>query len=228
MSALAALGKTFTVFTVFLTLKGVAQGALITGLTIQSATIGSNSNMSPSDAIDGTGLPGDVPALSGTHSTTWNTHWWGDTKTPQITIDLEGTYALDVIHIWNHNEQNNGVNRGLQDVEIYVAADENEANLIKVITDGTGSHDNGSGNFTLPKATGLTDYTGFSLDLSGVSNAALISNARLVRIQALGTYGDNHGGLAEVQFGGTAIPEPSTGFMLTLTGLGLALRRRRK
>jgi hypothetical protein len=228
MSALAVFGKTFTTLTATLIFTGGANGALITGLTIQSATIGGNPNMSPSDAIDGTGLSGGVPALSGTHSTTWSTHWWGSTKTPQITIDLEGAYSLDMIQIWSHNESGNGPSRGLQEVAIYVAADENEANLIKLITDTTGSHDNASGDFILPKATGLTDYTGFSLDLSGVTNSAVISNARLVRIQALNTYGDNHGGLAEVQFSGTAIPEPSMGFMLTLTGLGLALRRCRK
>jgi hypothetical protein len=217
--------KTIAVTILSLSLiAGSVNAALITGTTIQSADIGGNLSMTPSDAIDGSGLTSGL-ALTGVHSTTWSDHWWSNSSTPQITLDMEGNYSLNTIHIWNYNETV-ALNRGLQNVAIYVSPDENEANLVKLITSGVGVNNNGSGDFMFMQATGLSTYSGFDLDISGITNASLLNNARLVRIQTLDTHGSTTGGLAEVQFGGTAVPEPSSVALLSLGSLALLRRRR--
>lgn len=209
-------------------------GALILNTTIESATTGLNPQMSPENAINGSGLPGDAPALTGSHGNSFNTNWWtgwdGNVTEWQLTVDLEGSYDVDTVQIWNYREGCCS-GRGLSNVEIYVASDENETNLIKLTTNGTGLHDDGSGNFLLPEAPSAGDYFGFNLDMSGVTNPALLDNVRLFRIDggtSLHGGGEIHAGLAEIQFGGVnAIPEPSTTALAFLALGSLAARRRR-
>ncbi|MGK0238325.1 MAG: hypothetical protein ACI92G_001790 [Candidatus Pelagisphaera sp.] len=108
----------FALFLVGLTSSTLeVKAVLVSGLTIVSADEGTNDNMTSSDAIDGTGLPGGTPALTGAHSATWKDHWWSKTLTPQITIDLGATYSLTGAHIWNYNEANQ-TGRGLKEVII--------------------------------------------------------------------------------------------------------------
>ena len=204
-----------------------ANGALITGITVESATDNpwnAGSGMYPIKAINGAGLPGGTPALSGTHDNSMPNNWWSTTVPAQITINLSGNYAVDTIHVWNYNE-NGFTARGTQNVEIYVSPDGDIANLVKLVTTGTGGFDNGSGGFLFPQSPG-GDIPGFDLDLSSVTNAALLANVRLIQLTPLDNYGDFGVGLAEVQFGGVVVPEPSAAL---LGGLGLlALLRRRR
>ncbi len=221
-----------------LTVSSSSFGALILGTTIESATVGLNADMGPEKAINGVGLPGGVPSLTGSHDENFNSNWWtgwdGAVTEWQITVDLEGSYDLDTVHIWNYRE-NCCAGRGLSTVEIYVASDENELNLTKLITNGTGLHDDGSGNFLFPQAPTGGDYFGFDLDLSGVTNSSLLDNARLFRIDGgsnlyVSPATEIHGGLAEIQFGGVpaAIPEPATTGLAFFGLLSLMARRRRK
>jgi len=206
-----------------------ASGALITGTLIAEFDgTTPNPNMTPQDAIDGTGL--SSLAFGATHSTTWRDHWYSTDLTGFITVDLEANYLLDTIWLWNENEDNAGNDRGFQNFEIWVSPDTNTGNLVKLTTDGTGSQDNGTGDFILAKAPQSTAYTGTDLDLGGITNSALLGNARLVSLQAIDNYGSSGGvGLAEVQFGGTdPIPEPASSLLASLGAFALIASRRRK
>ncbi len=193
---------------ILLSTTALASGDLITGLTVESATTGLNPEMGPEKAINGFGLDGDVPSLTSSHREQFSSNWWsgwsGDVTEWQITIDLGANYDLTETHIWNYRE-NCCAGRGLSSVEIYVSPDENEDNLVKLITDGTGEHDNDDGGFSFPQAPTGGDYLGFDLDVSSVTNAALLDNVRLFRIDggsSLHGGGQVHGGLAEIQFDG--------------------------
>lgn len=216
-----------------LALTAASPGAtLITGTSIHaSSTVGANAAMGPENAINGSGLPGGVPSLTGSHGSGSTLNWWSGWTNPawQITVDLGGNYPLEQVHVWNYRE-GAGLNdsRGLRNVEIYVSPDGDAANLVKLTTNGTGAHDNGSGGFIFPVAPTDAEYLGFDLDMSGVTNVALLGGARLFRVDGgsdTWTGGTGWGGLAEIQFG-TSIPEPSVAL---LGGLGvLALLRRRR
>lgn len=219
-------------------LTASSNAALIAGLTVESGTTNpfNPAVMGPAKAINGEGLPGDIPALSGTHGTSFDEQWWtfgGNTNNlADIVINLNGTYLLSAIQIWNYNE--GGVtSRGIRNAEIYVSPDGNVSNLVKLTTNGVGSQDNGSGDFLLPQAPGNGGYLGFSLDLAGVTDPSLLDSVALVQVRALDGYsGDNSAGtgLAEIQFDGrvaTVIPEPSSMFLTALGGLALLGIRRR-
>jgi hypothetical protein len=208
-----------------------ANAALITGISIAD-TDGSepNDQMTALDAIDGTGL--SSLAFGATHSTTWNQHWYSATTAGAfITVDLGDSFVLDTIHIWNGNDSNNtAIQRALQDASIWVSPDGDTANLVKLNTSGSSvlNGANGTGDFLFAQGPQLTSYAGFNLDLSTVTNASLLENVRLVKVQTITNYGGSGSMLAEVQFGGVSVvPEPSSTALLGLGGLALILRRRR-
>ena len=209
------------VFALFFLFTGLANADLVPGLTIESATIGLNPEMGPEKAINGFGLEGDVPSLTASHREQFSSNWWsgwsGDVTEWQITVDLEANYKLDAIHIWNYRD-GCCVGRGRSEVEIYVSSDEDEDNLVKLITNGTGNQDGENGGFILPRGPTGGDYFGFDLDVSGVTNPELLNNVRLFRIDggsALHGDGQVHGGLAEIQFDGS----PPSGGSLAITNI---------
>lgn len=216
-----------------LSLTATSQGALILGTTVESATIGLNAQMGPEKAINGVGLDGDVPSLTASHREQFSANWWtgwdvGVTEW-QLTVDLEGNYDLDTIQVWNYREGCCS-GRGLSNVEIWVASVEDESQLVKLTTNGAGIHDDGSGNFLFPQAPTGGDYFGFALDMSGVTDPTLLDSVRLFRVDG-GEFnhngGTDHGGLAEIQFGGTLIPEPSAIGLAFLGLIGFMGRRRK-
>ncbi len=231
------IGKTMSLALVAATslaLTAVSTGAtLIPNLSIHdSTTVGLNGQMSPQNAIDGNGLPDGVPSLTGSHGQSFDTNWWtgwdGAVTDWQLTVDLADSYDLEVIQVWNYREGCCS-GRGLSNVEIYVSPDDDVTNLVKLTTNGLGIHDDGGG-FLFPQASNDEEYLGFNLDLSGVTNPALLSNARLVRIDggsSLHGGGEIHAGLAEIQFGSRAVPEPASATLGLLGIVGLMMRRRR-
>ena len=230
--------KTLLTSMILGSLVGPMHAALITGITLESGSTNPYSTvlMGPAKAINGAGLPSG-PALSGVHSTTTGDNWWslpsGSTPAPQqITVNLSAVYNVDTIHIWNFNEGGQTL-RSTKNVEIYVSPDGTVANLVKLVTGGSGIHDNGSGNFLLPQGLGTASYGGFDLNLSGVTNASLLNNVRLIQFKPLDSYGSTPQnafpdgvGLAEVQFG--AVPEPSAALLGGLGVFALLRRRRRR
>lgn len=203
------------------------EAVIVSGLSVVSADIGTNPKMSPSDAIDGSGLPGGIPALSGAHEARWEYNWWSATYSPQITIDLGATYSLTGVHIWNYNESGQG-GRNLREVKIYVSPDASASNLVELVTNGNGAQDHNL-HFLLPQSTSDNSYTGFDLDLAGVVNSSLLAGVRYFQIAAINTYGSfqgtggtgAYGGLAEVQFdaAASAVPEKSSTALLLGAGL---------
>jgi hypothetical protein len=215
--------KIKSLLALFFLITGLANADLVPGLTIESATVGLNPEMGPEKAINGFGLEGDVPSLTASHREQFSSNWWsgwsGEVTEWQITVDLEENYKLDAIHIWNYREGCCG-GRGLSEVEIYVSPDENEDNLVKLITNGTGDQDGEDGGFFLPRGPTGGDYLGFDLDVSGVANSELLNNVRLFRIDggsALHGDGQVHGGLAEIQFDGSPPVDSASPFQLLAT-----------
>ncbi len=71
-----------------------AQAVLITGVTA-STDMGTLSG-SINAIVDGTGLPGNIPSLTGSHAagTVANILWSGRSETGNITFNLNGTYNI--------------------------------------------------------------------------------------------------------------------------------------
>ena len=187
--------------------------------------------------IDSSGLDINGP---GTHSNVpEGFHWlsdgigWSATTTddpdPFVTFDLGGTYNLDGTTIWNYNERGffsggNFTIRGTSSLRIETA------------TTFAGPHTS-LGTFNLTEAPGdeVTSF-GDTLSLSGPGTLGvsfirfdIISNFNGANFDT-GTPGNEWSfvGLSEVQFTGTAIPEPSTGLLCVLGLTGLTFLRKRK
>jgi len=183
---------------------------LITGVSIEDVSSEFGSRVA-TQTIDYSGLAGTGAGTvfgSGEHDRDTNTAMWQTTitdgPTGVITYDLGDNYDLDEIHVWNFNASSGDNDRSARDVTILVSSDDDVANLVSL------------GNFTFDQASGEPADRGFSIDLSSF---ALADNARLVRFDITSNYGDpDFVGLSEVQFSGTAIPEPSS---LLLVGLGM-------
>ena len=179
-----------------------ANAGLITGITIESVS-------APQDgpavnAINGTGLPSDTPALTGAHGNTFSGHFVTDnvTQDVELIIDLETTTPVGSISVWNCNE-NGFTDRGANNVTISSSLDNSTYTPV--------------GTYVFAEATGLADYTGFQIPVS-------IASARYIKFEIADNHGNDFGiGLAEVQFDN--VPEPGTLALLGLGGLMISRRR---
>jgi hypothetical protein len=178
-----------------------------------TTTLG-NVGFNINNIVNGSGLPGDIPSLTGTHAAAMPGNSFAGSLNAGnlITFNLNGTYSLAGFSLWNFNGNNtvgvNGVN-------------------ILTSTDGT--------NFTTVAGT----PTQFAIGADTAPEAPELFSfapvtASYVQFQVLSNYGftffGNATGLSEVQFdsaSATAVPEPVTIFG-TLMGLGggEALKRR--
>jgi F5/8 type C domain len=192
-----------------------ARAALITGVTA-TTDMGTQGGTSLTGIINGTGLPGNVPSLSGQHAIPSNFNYWAsqnNTITGNVTFNLNGTYNLTSFSLWNYGASGFGT-PGVKGVTIQTSID------------GT--------NFT----TLLGAPTQFAEVAGSTRNPEIINfapvDAAYVKFQILSNYGyPTNTALSEVQFNGTAVatsvPEPLTILgTLTAFGGGAALKRRLK
>jgi hypothetical protein len=208
-------GNLFAGFTGPGTWSVTTSGPLITGITVKAVSSEYTSlSRVATKAIDGSGLSAGK-ALYGTHSNGYEL-WLTTSPPPQfIIVDLGTNYVLDTIHVWNYNESGQ-LNPGMKDVRIWVTPTTSTNDLIKLDTNGSGTTDNGSGNFLFPQASGASDYLGFNVGLTGVGGSRL-KNVRLVKIEAISNYGSSlYAGLSEVQFGGDRWVAPPGGTVIML------------
>jgi hypothetical protein len=194
-----------------------AQASLINGVTVLTDMGAPDGNIN--NILNGVGLPGDTPSLTGTHLLGSNLNsWLGNPSGGNlITFNLNGQYSLAGFSLWNLTANNtfvvDGVNLGnntfgVNGVNIFTSTDNN------IFTALAGAP------------------TQFAIGSSGVPEQFSFApvTASYVRFQVLSNYGARYTGLSEVQFNSastTAVPEPVTIFG-TLMGLGggAALKRR--
>ncbi len=194
-----------------------ASAELITGVTIHDVS-SSLAHIGEADlfdrmasyTVDGSGLNINGP---GTHScgpdgTMWlngginYAYGYNDTD-PQITWDLGALYNIDTMRIWNYNEWSGVAGlltaRGIHTTDVLYSADGTNYTLLN--------------NITLNQAPGSD-----TVDFSQV--VPLNLEAEFIRFHNITDFpGADTGfvGLSEIQFNGTAVPEPS---ILALIGMG--------
>ena len=181
-----------------------AQAALITGVTA-STDMGSNGT-NIINTVNGQGLPGNTPSLTGIHALAAFNAWAGSQSTGNITFNLNGSYSLAGFSFWNLN--NPGNTAGIKDVTVQ-------------------SSTNGTTWTTIAGAP-----TQFAIAANAPINPEVFSfspvTASFVRFVVASNWGfANATGFSEVQFDGTPVPEPSALLALLAFGLGgVSLRKR--
>lgn len=181
-----------------------AQAALITGITA-STDMGSNGT-NIINTVNGQGLPGNTPSLTGTHALAAFNAWAGSQSTGNITFNLNGSYSLTGFSFWNLN--NPGNTAGIKDVTVQ-------------------SSTNGTTWTTIAGAP-----TQFAIAANAPQSPEQFSfspvTASFVRFVVASNWGFSGAtGFSEVQFDGTPVPEPSSLLALLAFGLGgVSLRKR--
>jgi hypothetical protein len=204
----AALGLIFAV-------AQNAQAALITGVTA-STDMGTvnTSTVNIADTVNGQGLPGNTPSLTGTHNQAVAGNSWlsqNGTLTGNITFNLNGSYNLAGFSFWNFNRDI--FTGGIKDVTVQSS------------TNGT----------TWTTIAGAPNQ--FAIAANAPINPEQFSfspvTASFVRFVVASNWGFSNGsGFSEVQFDGTPaqpqpVPEPSALLALLAFGLGgVSLRKR--
>ncbi len=164
----------------------------------------SYANRFPDRAIDGSGL--DVDGVCHTQNPADNNMWMGQSSSqayPQwFRVDLGEEHDLGAVKIWNFNF-NNGtayVNRGIKDIDIYIAPDTDNT----AVTGASPNLSNAAWSLVysgqVPQASGRADDAG----------APLIewtkTRARWVGINIKSIWGGGYGGISEIRFYAADIP----------------------
>jgi len=211
---------------VMIVTAGPAQGALITGVTVEDFS-SQFSDRPAVRTIDSSGCTGcdtdidDTSAGMNEHSATAQQMWLNNLagQTAWIVWDLGGSYSVDKFRVWNYNEDVLPT-RGMDEVIIRVA--DNAADLTGAVPAG-------------PYTTLTTNSFSQAPGTSGYKGELFTESftAAYVRIDNVSNHGNSDGtGLSEIRFNAAAAatPEPGTFALaaLGLLGLGVVAWRRRK
>ncbi|GCA94069.1 MAG: discoidin domain-containing protein [Microcystis sp. LE18-22.4A] len=183
-----------------------AQAALITGVTASTDMgVVNPADVNIADTVNGRGLPGNTPSLTGNHATAIGGNAWlsaPNIVTGNVTFNLNGSYSLAGFSFWNFNR------------DIFTAG-------IKDVT--VQSSTNG---------TTWTTIAGAPVQFAIAANAAIPPavysfspvTASFVRFVVASNWGwtGSNAGFSEVQFDGTPIPVPEPSSLLALLAFGLA------
>jgi hypothetical protein len=192
---------------------------LITGVTVDTDAGAPDGNIN--NIVNGVGLPGNTPSLTGTHLPGDRLNsWLGNPSGGNlITFNLNGQYSLAGFSLWNLTANNTFIVNGVN-----VGDNNSGVNGVNVLTSTDGN--------TFTALAGAP--TQFAIGSSGVPEQFSFApvTTSYVRFQVLSNFGARYTGLSEVQFNSasasaSAVPEPVTIFG-TLMGLGggAALKRR--
>lgn len=188
-----------------------AHALLITGVTA-STGMGSFSGSNIQNTVNGVGLPGNTPSLTGDHAVADSSNAWISsvgTTTGNINFDLGGEYSLQGFSFWNFNSFD-PPGPGIKDVNIFTSLD----NITYTLLSGAPTVFNRGVAFNLEPPQTFS----FSPVL-----------ARYVRFQVLSNYGGSTIGFDEVQFfDSTSTPIPTPALVPGLLGLGGAIWRKRR
>jgi hypothetical protein len=191
-----------------------ANAALITGVTA-STTLGSGAGTNIANALNGQGLPGNTPALSGNHASSGPSDTWVSaegTLTGNITFDLNGSYSLAGFSFWNFIGANNTI--GIRGVTVQSSTDGVSFSAI------AGAPTQFTQGINVPQPPEVISFPPFT--------------ASYVRFVVGSNWGNNaFTGFSEVQFNGTpapvaTTPEPASILGLLAVGGGLLATKRRK
>lgn len=168
----------------------------------------------PENLVDGSGLSAGLH--DGNFANMWQTNL--GVNQANLVFEFDGRYAVDEVAIWNYNfgnpaEFQSTILRGVKDFRLSASTDGvTYTTLVEArLAMGTGQ----------PLAAQTFQAGGFT--------------ARFLKLDILNNYGEGtyaerdwNSGLSEVQFAGTAVPEPAS-WALMIAGFGLAgaaMRRR--
>ena len=208
--------------TTFGLMWGVAQNAqaatLISGVTASTTIAGQTMPMwNIADTVNGKGLPGHTPSLTGSHAPSDTGNAWRSVVNPTlgstgtITFNLNGSYNLGGFTFWNLGGSSQTLTRqGIKDVTIEYSSNGGTAwsTLIGAPTSFA------QGTFGSPTPTNQP-----AQQFSFASVAA--THVRFTNLSNFGGFTDpNHNriGFSEIQF--AKVPEPSA--LLALLAFGLA------
>ncbi|MBI3879746.1 MAG: PEP-CTERM sorting domain-containing protein [Verrucomicrobia bacterium] len=217
---------------VFCLLGGADAATLSTTVQgVSSQFIVGPTDRAAAHAVDGSGLDTNSPPG---HTSQPNGFMWLNTgdgsfgggadpdppgQLADITFNLGGASFVDSFRVWNYNELNNFNDRSIQTLTISTAASASGPFTPLI------NASNSTTTFTFAQAPGTSGYTGQLFTFSTPFIAAFVRFDIKSNYDAAGT---DHGfvGLAEIQFYGSAVPEPSVWVLLGTGLLAVVLWRR--